>query len=132
MYTYQLGHNSSSCRHRASNRGKHSTTTPVSRSYIVHMYMYIHVHVHVIVVSCFLQCMRYVLRESCMYFRGRSPGKYIQHEGSTIPCTVKTMRQLTCTDRPYRATARLASAPEYSTYVHCVLYASCRASSTVR
>ena len=26
------------------------------------------------------------------------------------------MRQLTCTDRPYKATARLALAPEYSTY----------------
>ena len=49
--------------------------------------------------SCFLQCMEYVL-----------------HEGSTIPCTVKNMRQLTCTDRPYKATTRLASAPEYSTY----------------
>ena len=38
----------------------------------------IHVHVHVIVVS-----------------------RFLQHEGSTSPCTVKTMRQLTCTDRPY-------------------------------
>ena len=28
-------------------------------------------------------------------------------------------RQLSCTDRPYKATARLASAPEYST--HCTL-----------
>ena len=51
-----------------------------------------------------------------MYFRGRSPRKYIQHELSTIPCSVKTMRQLTCTDREYKATAGLASAPEYSTY----------------
>ena len=51
-----------------------------------------------------------------MYFRGRSLRKYIQHEGGTIPCTVKTMRQLTCTDGPYRATARLASAAEYSMY----------------
>ena len=42
--------------------------------------------VHVIVVSWFLQRMRFV-----------------QHEGGTIPCTVKTMRQLTCTDRPYKA-----------------------------
>ena len=35
------------------------------------------------------------------YFRGRSLRKYIhvQHEGGTIPCTVKTMRQLSCTDR---------------------------------
>ena len=55
-----------------------------------------------------------------MYFRGqRSPRKYIQHEGGTIPCTVKTMRQLSCTDRPYKATARLASAPEYGMY--CML-----------
>ena len=36
-------------------------------------------------------------------------------QGGTISCTVKTMRQLCCTDRPYKATARLASAPEYST-----------------
>ena len=45
-----------------------------------------------------------------MYFRGQNPRK-----GSTITCTVKTMRQMTCTDRPYR----LASAPEclyYSMY----------------
>ena len=41
---------------------------------------------------------------------------YVYTEGGTIPCTVKTMRQLSCTDRPYKATARLASAPEYSTY----------------
>ena len=38
-----------------------------------------------------------------LYFRGWSLRKYIQHEGGTIPCTVKTMRQLTCTDRPYKA-----------------------------
>ena len=44
---------------------------------------------YVIVVPWFLQCMGYVPREGC-----------------TIPCT----------DRPYKATARLASAPEYSTY----------------
>ena len=55
-----------------------------------------------------------------MYFR-LHPRKYIQHEGGTIPCTVETMRQLTCTDRPYKATARLASAPEYSTYMYCRL-----------
>ena len=61
------------------------------------------IHAHGIVVSWFLQCMGYVPREGCMYmyFRGRSPRKCIQHEGGTIPCTVKTMRQLTCTDRPY-------------------------------
>ena len=43
-------------------------------------------------------------------------GSTIQHEGGTIPCTVKTMRQLSCTDRQYKATTRLASAPEYSMY----------------
>ena len=53
-----------------------------------------------------------------MYFQGRSLRKYmyIQHEGGTIPYTVKTMRQLTCTDRLYKATARLASVIEYSMY----------------
>ena len=58
-----------------------------------------------------------------MYFRGWSPRKYIQHEGGTIPCTVKTMTQLTCTDRHIGLMARLASVPE------ClyVLYASCKA-----
>ena len=34
-------------------------------------------NVHVIVVSWFLQCMGYVLREGCMYFRGQSLRKYI-------------------------------------------------------
>ena len=48
---------------------------------------------HVIVVSWFLQCMGFVLCERCVYFRGRSPRKYIQHEGGTIPCTVKTTIQ---------------------------------------
>ena len=62
--------------------------------------------------------------------------EYIQHEGGTIPCTVKTMRQLTCTDRPYEATARLASTPEYTTYctlaVQCkVLYARCCSYSSI-
>ena len=71
-----------------------------------------------------LQCMGYVPREGCMYFFGRSPRNYIQHKNTTIPCTVKTMRQLTCTDRPYKATARLASAPEYSMY--CTLVVQCR------
>ena len=75
--------------------------------------MYVRTYVHVIVVSLFLQCMGYVLREGC-----------------TIPCTVKTMRQLSCTDGPYKANTRLASAPEclyYSMYSapsvwHEVLY----------
>ena len=43
-----------------------------------------------------------------MYFRGWSPRKYIQHEGGTIRCTVKTMRQLTCTDRPYKANRQIS------------------------
>ena len=55
----------------------------------VHVHVYIHV-VHV-VVSWFLQCMGYVPREGC-----------------TIPCTVKTMRQLTCTDRPYKAKRQIS------------------------
>ena len=49
----------------------------------------VRVHVHVIVVSWFLQCMGYV-----------------QH--GTIPCTLKTMRQLSCTDRPYKAIRRIS------------------------
>ena len=46
-----------------------------------------------------------------MYFQGRSLRKY---EGGTYPIHCK--RQLSCTDRPCKATARLASAPEYSMY----------------
>ena len=51
------------------------------------VHLHLHLHVHVIVVSWFLQCMRYVPREGCMYFQGQSPRKYmyIQHEGGTIP-----------------------------------------------
>ena len=30
------------------------------------------------------------------------------HEGGTIPCTVKTMRQLICTDRPYKANHQIS------------------------
>ena len=71
-----------------------------------------------------------------MYFRGQSPRKYIQYESGTIPCTVKTMRQLTPTDRPHKATARLTSAPEYSTYCtlavhHKVPYARCCSYSSI-
>ena len=40
-----------------------------------------------------------------MYFLGLHPWKYIQHEGGTIP---KTMRQLTCTDRPYKANRQIS------------------------
>ena len=40
--------------------------------------------VYVVVVSWFLQCMGYVPREGCMYFRGRSPRKYILYEGGTL------------------------------------------------
>ena len=68
--------------------------------------------------------MLYVPREGCLHFRGQSPRKYIPHKDGTIPCTVKTMRQLTCTDRLYKATARLASVPEYSTY--CTLAVQCK------
>ena len=41
--------------------------------------------------------------------------------GRYYPMHYKTMRELTCTDRPYmyKATARFALAPEYSTY--CML-----------
>ena len=38
---------------------------------------------------------------------------YVPREGCTIPCTVKTMRQLSFTDRPHKASAL---APEYSMY----------------
>ena len=55
-----------------------------------------------------------------MYFRGRSPRHYIQHEGSTIPCTVKTMRQLTCTDRPYKANRQIKFSGRMSS-TYCTL-----------
>ena len=51
-----------------------------------------------------------------MYFRRQSPRKYIQHECDTIPCTVKTMRQLSCTDRPYKANRRIKNVYTNSTY----------------
>ena len=71
-----------------------------------------------------------------MYFQGRSPRTYIQHEGGTIPCTV---RQLTCTDRPYKANRQIGfSTRMSSTYCmlaiqrHKVLYAGrCSYSSIV-
>ena len=52
----------------------------------------------------FLHCMEFVLHEGCMYIRGKSPRKYRHsaREGSIIPCTIKTMIQLTCTERPYK------------------------------
>ena len=50
------------------------------------MCVWLCIYVHVIVVSWFLQCMGYM---------------YVPREGCTIPCTVKTMRQLSCTDRSY-------------------------------
>ena len=41
----------------------------------------------------------------------------VQHEGDTIPCTVKNMRQRTCTDRPYKANRQISfSARMSSTY----------------
>ena len=69
------------------------------------IYTTVHVHIHVIVVSWFLQCMGFVLREGFPRAEPEEvlrPRKYIQHEGGTILCTVKTMRQLTCTDRLYQ------------------------------
>ena len=72
------------------------------------------VQVRVIVVSWFLQCGGYVPREDCMYFRGRSLRKYIQHKGGTGPCTVKIMRQLSCTDRPYKVNCRISLGAEMS------------------
>ena len=36
------------------------------------------------------------------------PRKYIQLSRGTIPWTAKTMRQLTCTDRPYRANHQIS------------------------
>ena len=41
---------------------------------------------------------------------------HIQHEGGTIPFTAKTMRQLTCTDRPYKANHKI------SEYLYCSTY----------
>ena len=81
--------------------------TYIYRTGGVTQHLHVHVRVIVVIVSWFLQCM------GC-----------VPHEGSTIPCTVKTMRQLTCTDRQYKATARLASVPEYSTY--CTLAVQCK------
>ena len=52
-----------------------------------------------------------------MYFRRR---KYIQHEGGTIPCTVKTMRQLTCTDRPCKANCQISFGARMSS-TYCML-----------
>ena len=50
-----------------------------------------------------------------MYFGGWSPRKYIQHEGGTILCTV---RQLTCTDRPYKANCQISFGARMSS-THC-------------
>ena len=33
---------------------------------------------------------------------------FVPHKGGTIPCTVKTMRQPTCTDRPYKANHQIS------------------------
>ena len=79
--------------------------------YLPHKYnihVLVHTYIHVIVVLWSLQCMGYVLRKGCTYFRGWSPRKYIQYEGGTIPCTVKTMRQLSCTGRSYKANHRIS------------------------
>ena len=63
-------------------------------------------YVHVIVVSWFLQCMGYVPHEGCMYFRGRSPKKYIQYEGGTYPMHCKNHETAVLYNRPRKATAR--------------------------
>ena len=75
--------------------------------------------VHVIVVSWFLQCMVYVPREGCMYFRGRSPRKYIQHEGGTYPMHCKN-HETAVLDR-VRLTAGLTLALECLHYSTCAL-----------
>ena len=61
-----------------------------------------------------------------MYFREQSPRKYVQHEGGTIPCTVKNVRQLTCTDRPYKANHQISVGARMSILLY-VLYATCSA-----
>ena len=58
--------------------------------------------VRILVVSLFLQCMGFV-----------------QHEGCTIPCTVKIVRHLTCTDRPSKANRQ---APNVYTVIRTVRY----------
>ena len=62
--------------------------------------------IHVIVVSWFLQCMGYVPREGCMYFRGWSPRKYIQYEGGTYPMHCKNQETAVLYNRPRKATTR--------------------------
>ena len=78
--------------------------------------------VHVIVVSWFLQCMGFV-----QPLRGTNP----------MHCK-KNMRQLTCTDRLYKITARLTLAPECLFYTYCtpsvwhkVPYARCCSYSSI-
>ena len=56
---------------------------------------------YVIVVSWFLQCMEFVLR--VLYVHLYFPEAVHTNEGGAIPHTVKTMRPLTCSDRPYKA-----------------------------
>ena len=78
--------------------------------------IYIHTCTCVIVVPWFLQCMGYVLREGCMYFRGWSPRKYIHTaRGRYYPMHCIQIDRI-------MLTTRLATALEclyYSTY--CVL-----------
>ena len=64
-----------------------------------------------------------------MYFQGWSPRKYIQHEGGTIPCTVKTMRQLTI---PYKANHQINFGSRMSVLQYVLYGAICTAYSTVR
>ena len=44
---------------------------------------------------------------------------FVQHEGGTIPCTVKTMRQLTCTDRPYKANHQISFGTRMIASTYC-------------
>ena len=54
----------------------------------------------------FLQCTGYVPCEGCMYFRGRSPRRYIQYEGGTYPMHCKNHETAVLYNRPRKATAR--------------------------
>ena len=66
----------------------------------MHMYMYMYMdYIRLAYFTCKSCLMVFTVYGICTArgLRGRSPRKYIQHEGNTIPCPVKAMRQLTCT-----------------------------------
>ena len=54
----------------------------------------------------FLRCMGFVPRGGCMYFRGRSSREVHTARAQYYP--VKTMKQLTCTDRLYKANHQIS------------------------